>query len=86
MNHYAPEHHPNCPRFESFERGDTEDTAPPCYCEQCKKCKGEGVGIATRLFDLGLPGLVESGDGEDICNACDGLGRIMSIEYSIETV
>lgn len=67
MNHYAPEHHPNCPRFESFERGEIEDTAPPCQCEECQECGGSGE--------------VDSYEDVVECDECDGLGRVMTLAF-----
>lgn len=70
---YIPEHHPDCPRFESFEAGDDESTAPACQCKECSECKGGGSVIFSS-FQAGDQYYME--EMED-CHTCDGHGRVM---------
>lgn len=69
---YTPEHHPNCPCFESFKAGDGESTAPTCRCTECRECKGDGS-IVYSAFQAGDQCVEEIED----CFGCDGLGRVM---------
>jgi hypothetical protein len=72
---YQPEHHPSCPRFNSFDLGDDIDSAPECHCKECSHCKGSGwVPFADPLQVLGgaLAHVYYVA-----CGLCDGIGRIM---------
>lgn len=66
---YTPEHHPNCPRFASFEAGECESNAPACECVDCAACKGNGDIFA-------------GDDGYEViflsCAACEGIGRVIN--------